>query len=183
MNKKAYVAVLVLIGLLATALVGGCTQINVPDGEESEGGESEIEKPNVAYVPDGWYLSDDSAYPEFTGNGYWGLVEYTDEEDYDFVQIFYGDIPTELRGKERDGDALIGRAFYESSAFEPTESGTMTIGGWIAGYTRAYDADYDVYDMEIVFVNGSTCIDIYTCFDATTEDEAQVMAIIESIYF
>ena len=178
MNKRTYIAIIALIGLLATALLGGCIQINVP-----EGGGSDIDKPSVAYVPQGWYLSDDSEYPAFTGNGYWGLVEYTDEEDYDFVQIYYGDVPTELRGKETDGEALIGRAFYESTAFEPTESGTMMIGGWIAGYTRAYDATLDVYDMEIVFVNESTCIDIYTCYDATASDEAQVMSIIESIYF
>ncbi len=173
MSKRAYIAVLVIIGLLATVLLGACEQ------GESTG----VEKPEVAYVPQGWFLSTDSDYPEYTGNGYWGLVEYTDEEDFDFVQIFYGDVPSELEGKERDGDALIGRAFYESSAFEPTESGTMTIGSWLAGYTKAYDATYDVYDMEIVFVHESTCIDIYACFDATTEDEAQVMSIIESIYF
>ena len=172
MNKRAYLAVVVIIGLLATVLVGACGC-----------GGAKVEKPNVAYVPQGWYLSDELAYPAIGGNGSWGLVEYLDEEDADFVQIYYGDIPSELRGKETDGEALIGRAFYESTAFEPTESGTMMIGGWIAGYTKAYDAEYDVYDMEIVFVHESTCIDIYACYDANASDEAQVMSIIESINF
>jgi hypothetical protein len=170
MNKRAYIAVVVIIGLLATVLLGAC-------------GYSGVEEPSVAYVPEGWFLSDEVDYPEIGIDLHWGLVEYTDEEDYDFVQIFYGDIPDELEGKESDGDALIARAFYESATFEPTESGTMTIGSWIAGYTRAYDATHDFYNMEIVFIHEGTCIDIYTCFDATTEDEAQAMSIIESIYF
>jgi len=35
--------------------------------------------------------------------------------------------------------------------------------------------------MEIVFVVDSTCIDIYTMFDATAEDETQAMSIINNI--
>jgi len=111
----------------------------------------------------------------------WGLIEYTDEIDSDFVQIYWGDIPPELEGKATDGTALTARAVLESSAFTPTETGTMTVAGHLAGYTRAYDAWHDYYDMEIVFIIGSTCIDIYTCFDATAADEAQAMLLINSI--
>lgn len=142
-----------------------------------------IEKPEVAFVPVNWYLSEDTDYPEYSNDENWGLVEYIDEDDGDFVQIWYGDLPEELQGKERDGDALIGRAIYESVTFEPTDTGTMNIGSWLAGYSRAYDEDLDVYDIEIVFVYESTCIDIYACFDATVEDEEQAMSLIRSIYF
>ncbi len=146
-------------------------------------GSSDVTKPTVGHVPDGWYLSDQESYGTIiveTDGTEWGLIEYTDEIDEDFVQIYYGDVPQELKGNETDEDALIERAILESY-FEPTETGTMTIGGHLAGYTRAYDAWYDTYDMEIVFVIGSTCIDIYVCFDATTTDEAQAMSLINSI--
>ena len=169
MNKRMHIVILVLIGLLTTVLFTAC----VP----------KIEKPRVAFIPEQWYLSDEIAYPQVGNDGNWGCIWYTDEVDADFVQIFYGDVPSELKGRERDSDALISRAVYEAAEFEPTETGTMIIGDWLAGYAKAYDAEYDVYDMEIVFVSGSTCVDIYACYDATAEDEEQVMSIIESIYF
>lgn len=143
----------------------------------------EVIVPTVGYVPQDWYLSDDEAYPNIMGEDdtRWGLIEYTDEVDYDFVQIYYGDLPSELVGKVNDTEALIARAVLESVTFDPEETGTMVIGGRIAGYAKAYDPTYEVYDMEIVFVIDSTCIDIYTCYDATSEDEAQAMSLINSI--
>lgn len=147
------------------------------------GGSANATKPTVGSIPDGWYLSDQWSYGTITMDDgtKWGLIEYTDEVDSDFVQIYWGDIPPELAGKATDGAALTGRAVLESSAFTPEETGTMTVAGHLAGYTRAYDAGYDYYDMEIVFIIGSTCIDIYTCFDATAADEAQAMLLINSI--
>ncbi len=170
MNKRVHIASLVLMGLLTTVLFSACG----PD----EG--SKIEKPGVAFVPEQWYLSDEEPYSEL---GDWGLIEYTDDVDYDFVQIWYGDLPTELEGKETDEDALIDRAIYEAITFEPTETGTMTIDSRLAGYVKAYDAEYDVYEMEIVFVYESTYVDIYTVYDATSEDEEQAMSLIRSIHF
>lgn len=68
-----------------------------------------LQKPKVSYVPAGWYLSADDAYnPEL---GY-GLVEYTDSGDGDFVMIFWGDIPASFVGHESDSNALIAQAVY-----------------------------------------------------------------------
>jgi len=147
-------------------------------------GSANVTKPTIGNVPDGWYLSDQDSYGTFVTDDdttKWGLIEYTDEIDADYVQIYWGDIPPTLEGKETDGDALIARAILESYSFEPTETGTMTAAGQLAGYTKAYDAGYDIYEMEIVFIIGSTCIDIYTLFDATAADEAQAMSLINSI--
>ena len=142
-----------------------------------------VSKPTVGSIPDEWYLSDQDSYGTFVedDNTKWGLIEYTDEIDADFVQIYWGDIPPELEDKETDGDALIGRAILESGSFMPTETGTMTAAGKFAGYTKACDAEYDICEMEIVFIIGSTCIDIYTMFDDNDADEAQVMSLIDSI--
>ena len=139
--------------------------------------------PTVGYMPEDWYLSAEEAYPslEAEDGTRWGLIEYMDQVDYDFVQIYYGDMPSELIGRENDSDALIARAIWESITFDPEETGTMVIGGRLAGYAKAYDPVYDVYDMEIVFVIDSTCIDIYAYYDATSEDEAQVVSLINSI--
>lgn len=168
MSKRLWIIILALICLLGIVLLGGC------------GG---VQKPKVGSIPDDWYLEEDTPYPKYTNDANWGLIWYLDEVDMDSVQIWYGDVPSSLEGREQHADALIDRAVYESVAFEPTETGTMNISSWLAGYSRAYDEELDVYDMEIVFVHESTCIDIYTCFDANAADEEQAMTIIRSIYF
>ncbi len=143
---------------------------------------SGITKPTVGNVPPGWDLSNEEpygTYEELDGT-VWGLIEYTDTEDADFVQIYYGDVPSELKGNETVRDPLTDRAIAESM-FEPDETGVMIASGQIAGYTKMYDSDLDLYQMEIVFVLDSICIDIYTIYDATSEDEAQAMLIINSI--
>ena len=140
-------------------------------------------KPSVAVIPQNWYLSDEDEYGYFeeVDGTKWGMIEYTDADDSDFVQIYYGDVPTELKNRESDIDALTGRAVLESTTFDSDEMFSMTISGQPAGCIRGYDETYAVYDMEIVYVYESTCIDIYSEYDATAEDEAQVMSLINSI--
>ena len=167
--KKVRIFVVVLLSIL---MVSGLA-CSGPD----------ISKPSVGNVPQGWHLSYDEPYGtiEKLDGTKSGVLKYTDTDDGDFVSIFYGDVPRALLGHETDPDYLIARAIVESTTFEPDETGNMIASGQIAGYTKRYDPDSDWYDMEIVFVLGSTCIDIYTIYDATTWDEAQAMAIINSI--
>ena len=111
------------------------------------------------------------------------MIWYTDESDDDFVQIYYGDEPEELKNRESDPDALTGRVILESATFDVDEMFTTTISGRLAACVKGYDDILDTYDMETVFVYESTCIDIYSCCDATYENEAQVMSLIKSITF
>lgn len=141
-----------------------------------------IAKPTVGYIPQDWYLSEDSpygTYEELDGTKS-GLIEYADAEDFDFVQIYYGDVPPSLQGRENDQNALIAKAI-EWSIFDAEETGTMTVAGQVAGYAKAYDPLMDTYEMEIVFVKDSSSIDIYTMYNATYEDEQQAMSIIMSV--
>jgi len=142
-------------------------------------------KPTVGSIPEGWRLSAQDPYGTYREKDgtRWGLVEYRDEADWDFVVIFYGDVPLELKGNEGDRDTLINKAVDYFTPIEPTELGTITIGGHLAGYARAYDDEHDWYDMDIVFVIDSTCIDICTRYGATyVEDEIEVMSLIHSIH-
>ena len=143
-----------------------------------------VTKPTVGHIPDGWYLMDQTSYGtiEDDDGTQWGGIAYGSEIGTAQVLIFYGDVPRELIGNETNEDTLIELAILWGSEFVPTETGTMTIGNCPAGYARAYDASYDCYDMEIVFVIDSTCIDIYAIFDATATDEAQAMSLINSIH-
>jgi hypothetical protein len=176
-KMKRFIVVMLLGVMLVSSLSCGGGEETAPTPTPSS-----VVKPSVGYVPQGWYLSDEDPYGTYEepDGTVWGMIGYTDTEDADFVQIYYGDVPTELEGQETNSDALIGRAIVES-LFEPAETGVMTASGQVAGYTKTYESDMDWYQMEIVFVLDSTCIDIYTIYDATLEDEAQVTSIIDSI--
>ena len=146
---------------------------------------SSASKPTASDVPEGWSLSNEEPYGTYleSDGTQWGLVEYTNSDESNFVQIYYGNIPRELIDHETDPDYLLARAILESKTFEPDETGNMIASGQIAGYTKKYDSDSDWYEMDIVFVLESACIDIYTIYDATPEAEEQAMSIINSISF
>jgi len=170
MRAKGIIMLVLVTTLLLSSITYGC---GLPSG---------MVKPIVGYVPQGWYRSADDPYGTYeeSDGTKSGLIGYTDNADYDFVQIYYGDVFPELKGKENDRDALIAIA-TKYATFEPTESGTMVVAGELAGYVKAYDPEYDTYKMDIIFVKGSTCVDIFTEYDATSEDEAQVVSLIDSI--
>ena len=149
-------------------------------------GSANIAKPSVTVVPQGWYLSADHRYGHFqeVDGTRWGLVEYTDDITYDFVQIFYGDVPRELSNRGSDPDALTERARWEASGVHDVEEEfMMTISGRLAACVREYDSFWGYHEMTIVFVFESTCIHIYSIYDPTEESEENVMSLIESITF
>jgi hypothetical protein len=146
---------------------------------------SAASKPTASDVPEGWSLSNEEPFGTYleSDGTQWGLVEYTNSDELNFVQIYYGNVPRELIDHETDPDYLTARAILESKTFEPDETGNIIASGQIAGYTKRYDPDSDWYEMDIVFVLESACIDIYTIYDATPEAEEQAMSIINSISF
>ena len=146
---------------------------------------SAASKPSASDVPEGWSLSNEEPFGEYleSDGTQWGLVEYTNSDESNFVQVYYGNVPRELIDHETDPDYLIARAILESKTFEPDETGNMIASGQIAGFTKWYDPESDWYEMDIVFVLESACIHIYTIYDATPEVEAQAMSIINSISF
>ena len=173
MKTRAIVVGLMLCALMVSGAM--CQSSTSPSGN--------IQKPKVNYVPSGWYQSADDAYGTYYDEGLQsGLVEYTDNQDGDFVQIFYGDVPSSLKGHEADSNALISRAVSES-IFSPDDTGTMLVAGRLAGYAETYDDYWEWWETEIVFVYGDTYVDIYTIYNATSQDIQDATNLIDSIYF
>ena len=166
--------VFIIIMLMGVLLVGSVSCLG-----------SSAAKPTASDVPEGWSLSNEEPFGTYleSDGTQWGLVEYTNSDESNFVQIYYGNVPRELIDHETDPDYLTARAILESKTFEPDETGNIIASGQIAGYTKRYDPDSDWYEMDIVFVLESACIDIYTIYDATPEAEEQAMSIINSISF
>lgn len=147
---------------------------------------TDIKKPMVGHVPEGWYVNEDSSYAigeyESSSGTRLGLIEYMGSTGTDAaVQIYYGEVPEQLKGKENNGVALTERAILEADVLSPTESGTMTVGGRLAGYAKTYNTKDDIYEATIVFVKDSTYIEISSYYTSTQESEAQVMSLINSI--
>lgn len=151
----------------------------IQSGGGGGGGSGALQKPKVGHVPTNWYLSADDPYDSYYG---YGLVEYTDDWDGDFVQIYWGDIPSSLIGQESNANALISQAVYEA-IFTPDDTGSILVAGQLAGYAEAYDSYWDWWETEIVFVYGSTYIDIYAVYNASYWDIIDFEDIIDSIYF
>jgi hypothetical protein len=173
MKKKGLIMLGLITVLLLASITPGCGLF---------GG---VQKPSVGYVPQDWYLAYEEDYGEITDSAglEWGVLTYIDQVDYDAVNIFYGDVPPILQDNENDSFALEAYAIECTLVFVPDETGTMVVAGHLAGYTRAHDTANNWYEMEIIFVEGSTCIDIYTIFDDNAADEAQTMSLINSIDF
>ena len=148
----------------------------------------------MGFVPQGWHVTDEDPYGTYEEDDgtFWGKVTYEDPESLYFVQMYYGDVPPLLKGRQDDGATLISYATqvmrellelfpYGSSSSGPTETGTMSLAGQLAGWAKAKWDDGTAYDHHIVFVKGSTCVYIYACYDSTPEAEAAAMSLVRSI--
>jgi hypothetical protein len=142
-----------------------------------------ISKPTVT-PPENWYLTDESPYPQ-EGGQYdpqgAGLLTYEDGVDYDFVMIFYEKAPSyTLTASALETKATTNFLdFHEEYPLD--DSGTLTLGGSPAGYAIGYDSETDCNRLEVALVKNSVYMSIYAYYDATSEDEDQVLALLDSI--
>jgi len=142
-----------------------------------------ISKPNVS-PPENWYLESESPYPQ-EGGQYdpqgAGLLTYEDGVDYDFVMIFYEKAPTyTLTAAALETKATTNFLNYHEE-YTLDNSGTLTLGGSPAGYAIGYDSESDCNRLEVTLVKNDVYMSIYAYYDATTEDEDQVLALLNSI--
>jgi len=142
-----------------------------------------LSKPNVT-LPKNWTLNTDTPYPnapaEHDNNGA-GMVEYSDTNTYDFVMIYYENAPSTTY-TSADLKAEAQSIFTRDHTNETmTESGVMTIGGVQAGYAKGYESDFNTYDLETVFIIGHYYFNAYAYYDATSQSDANVKALLNSI--
>ena len=173
------------VSLISALLVTGAACNDGGNGGGGNGGGTggAIQKPYTFYLPTDWQQTADVPYGTYLDYGlYSGLVEYTDSWDGDFIQIFYGDIPATLASDPADSNALKARAEFEA-IFTPDGTGIMYVAAQPAGYAEAYDASWDWWETEIVFVYGSTYVDIYAVYGGEQSDIDEALDIINSISF
>ncbi len=149
---------------------------------EGSGLES-ITKPLIV-PPLDWSLASEMPYPnaasEYDPEGA-GMIQYIDQLDQDYVVIHYERAPAVawtnatlvLKAAEiLERDHMAKPIVY---------NGTLTIAGVTAGYAKAYDSQYDAYNLETVFTKGSVFFRAYANYIATHFAEAQVISLLNSI--
>jgi hypothetical protein len=169
MRKQHVIAIL----LLATIVLAA-----VPFASAAEA----LSKPSVT-LPSNWQLIDEIAYPnaisEHDAQGA-GLLQYQDPTNYDGVMIYYEKASTTTYTSaqlQSEAEAI----FYRDHEMMYDESGVMTVAGVQAGYAKAYEATYDAYVLELVFVKDNYYINAYALYDANTQSENAVTSLLNSI--
>ncbi len=120
-----------------------------------------------------------SEYAEFGQRLGW--IECEEPSTSDIVEIYYGDVPSHLIGREKDVSALTSEAdkwlVYEPE--EAVEIGTINIAGQLAGYTKHLCFRPDKYEYAAVFIKGSTFVCVCGFWHSFHDEDA--MSIIDNI--
>ncbi len=142
-----------------------------------------LAKPTVTLPPD-WELVYETPYPDSLSEhdplGA-GLLEYQNLKNQDGVMIYYEKAPTTVYT-----DAMLKAEAEEIFRLDHfgggfNVSGVITVAGVKAGYAEVYVADYDIYDIVLVFIKDNYYINAYAAYNANSASENSVMALLNSI--
>lgn len=144
-----------------------------------------ITKPNVT-LPANWQQTDQTTYPndysEHDPAGA-GMVEYTDQTDYDSVIIYYekAQVTSYTSSQLKSEAENIFESYDASDNVGVDSSGVTQYAGVSAGFAKGLDISANTYTMELVFIKGNNYFNVHAYYDATTEDQNQVVSLINSI--
>lgn len=163
----------VITFLLAACIILSVFQISMASGS--------LSKPNID-LPAGWVLEEETPYPDDVsiydpeGGGY---LYYMNPDTYAFVIIYY-----ERVMGDHTLDSMRDRANYnfeEYGSYEYESSGMMEVAGEPAGYVKAADYQYDLYQLFIVTVIDDYFMEIFCGYQFGTQDETNVYTLMNSI--
>jgi hypothetical protein len=167
--------------IISIFLIFAIASLAVPVSQAAE----TLAKPTIN-LPANWEQTDAKDYPndysEFDPAGA-GMVEYTDQDDYDLVRIYYEKAQvSSYTSQQLQGQA---ESIFESVDVSATlgidNSGVKQYAGVSAGFAKGYDSSSDTYKMELVFIKGDYYFNVHSYYDATTEDQNQMESVINSI--
>ena len=168
MNSKKLAGIIgCIVAIIVMAVTAACNEA--------------LPRPMIDYLPADWSLLSLTPYEEGLYEGEYddqsGLIAYWNQVTGDSIQIFYEWAPEwdlTPSALEQDADDI----FQRDIGYMPDETGIMTIAGTTAGYAKGYDADFDVYDLELVLVLDHVYLDVYA-FYTTPEVEDQILDMID----
>jgi len=142
-----------------------------------------LQKPTVNVPSSAWQVTTDNPYPtdisehDLAGAG---LLEYTNQNTYDSVAIYYEKAPsTAYTSTSLKAEAI--SIFSRDHSETITSSGAKDYAGVNAGFAKGYDASFDANLLELVFVKGGYYFNVYAYYHANTAAENNVNSLINSI--
>jgi len=148
--------------------------------------EATLAPPNVSMPNSNWEKTDSTGYPnivaEHDPDGA-GMLEYTDNTNYDVVTIFYekAQVSSYSSSQLKTEAENIFEDYDSSDTRSLDASGTATFAGVEAGYAEGYDDTEETYITELVFIKGGYYFNVQAYYDATVQSEDNVQALINSI--
>ena len=137
-----------------------------------------LSKPTVT-LPSNWKLETDTPYPndasEYDPAGA-GLVVYADQQDSDFVMIYYEKAQRSFTDPQLKAEAE-GIFARDHSSVTMDESGVEEHVGFASGY----DAAEGAYVLEIVSVKNDVYLNVYAHYGNAIGDQNEVNSLIDSI--
>jgi len=146
-----------------------------------------VSKPTVT-LPNtgGWYLDDDTLYPDAADDGVHdpagcGLLEYWSSQDPDSsVFIWYESaLGSTLTASQLEDESYEIHGWYWGEEYPIWDYGQWTVAGTSAGYTKGWNETAGVDTLTAVVVKNDVFVLITALYDYDVEDE--VMTIVNSL--
>jgi len=173
MKKNSQLVIFVLVTLLISA---------IPLAKAADA----LAPPTVTMPNNNWEKTDEKPYPqtqaEHDPSGA-GLLEYTDQSNYDVVRIYYEKAQvtsytsTQLKNEAED----LFENYDASDTRQLDDSGTATFAGVETGFAEGLDEVEGTFKTELVFIKGGYYINVYAYYDNTDESKDNVTSLINSV--
>jgi len=120
-------------------------------------------------LPEKWYIESERL----------GTLRLANELDSDWIWLFYDELQGTITPTALEARAI--ELFEESHWSEPIETGTMTVADTTAGFAKSYFGYSESYSLCVVFVKGSTIIEVASMYGPTIWDWLEVSDFLNSI--
>lgn len=142
--------------------------------------------PPTVNLPNNWQQSDSTAYPDGPSEhdpAGAGMLEYTDQTNYDVVRIYYEKAQvSNYTSQQLKNEAV---SIFNRIDVDDTRSldqnGTTTYAGVSAGFAKGHDDTDATYTMELVFIKGQYYFNVAASYDDVASSQNNVDSIVNSI--
>jgi len=142
--------------------------------------------PPTVNLPNHWQQSDSTTYPDGPSEhdpAGAGMLEYTDQSNYDAVRIYYekAQVSSYTSQQLRDEAVDIFERIHSSDTLSVDQNGTTTYAGVSAGFAKGHDDTDATYTMELVFIKGEYYFNVNAYYDDAASSQNNVDSIVNSI--
>jgi hypothetical protein len=142
--------------------------------------------PPTVNLPNHWQQSDSTPYPDGPSEhdpAGAGMLEYTDQTNYDVVRIYYEEAQVSSYTSQQLKNEAVGifERIDSSDTLSVDQNGTTTYAGVLAGFAKGHDETDATYTLELVFIKGEYYFNVAAVYDDVVPSQNNVDSIVNSI--